>query len=131
MSRSHYKIYETAYPYFMTSSFVEGIPVFADLDAAKIVLNSLVFLQTRRAVKLFAYVLMENHFHIIAQSKNLSEKMRHFKSYAAKEIINVFKQKKRTRLLRQLKDAKLKHKTESSYQLCRKGFIQSKLLEIR
>lgn len=74
MSRSNYKIYETSYPYFMTSSFVENIPIFGDPDAVKIMLDSLIFMQTKREVTLYAYVLMKNHFHIIAQSKDLSEK---------------------------------------------------------
>jgi hypothetical protein len=93
MSRSSYKVYETGYPYFMTSSFVEGIPIFADPDAAMIVFDSLIFLQTDRKVRLYAHVLMENHFHIIVRGENLSEKMRHFKSYTAKRIIDIFKQK--------------------------------------
>jgi REP element-mobilizing transposase RayT len=71
---------------------------------------------------------MENHFHIIVQSKELSEKIRHFKSYTAREIINIFKQKKRTRLLRQLKNAKLTYKTESTHQIWQEGFHPKQII---
>lgn len=91
-------------------------------------LDSLVFLQNKRDITLHAYVLIENHFHIIAQSENLSEKMRHFKSYTAKEIIAIFKQKKTGRLLKQLQYAKLKHKTESTYQVWQKGFYLKQII---
>jgi REP element-mobilizing transposase RayT len=121
MGRSAYKIYETVYPYFMTSSFVNGLPLFADPDAAQIVLDSLLFLQSKREVTLYAYVLMENHFHIIARADELSENMRHFKSYTAREIIDLFEQKKRTRLQKQLRYAKLGYKADSSYQLWQEG----------
>jgi hypothetical protein len=35
MSRSSCKVYETGYPYFMTSSFIEGIPIFAESRFSK------------------------------------------------------------------------------------------------
>lgn len=52
MSRSQYKIYDTTYPYFMTSSCIEGITLFSDPDAAQILLESLLFLQEERGVTL-------------------------------------------------------------------------------
>ncbi len=128
MSRSHYKIYDTNYPYFMTSSFVEGIPVFAYPDAAQIVLNSLVFLQTKREVALYSYVLMENHFHIIARGDNLSEKMRRLKSYTARRIITLFDQTNKIRLLKQFQYAKLRHKSESLYQVWQEGLHPQQII---
>jgi REP element-mobilizing transposase RayT len=122
MSRTQYKIYEAEYPYFMTSSFVKGYPLFADPGVAAIVLDGLEFLQTRRQVTLYAYVLMENHLHIVIGGDELSEKIRHFKSYSAKKILNLLKQKCRTRLLQQLANAKLNHKTTSTYQVWQEGF---------
>jgi len=128
MSRSPYKIYETEYPYFMTSSFVEGLPLFGDRDVAQIMLDSLIFLQHQREVTLYVYVLMENHFHIIAQGNDLAEKMRHLKSYTARKIINTFEQKKRTRWLRQLKYAKLKYKAESDHQIWQESFHPKQII---
>jgi REP element-mobilizing transposase RayT len=122
MSRSRYKIYESEYPYFITSSFVKGYPLFAHPDVARIILDGLQFLQDQREVTLYAYVLMENHLHYIASGEILSRKLRHFNSYTAREIIDTFNQKKRTRLLRQLSGAKANHKRESSHQVWQEGF---------
>jgi REP element-mobilizing transposase RayT len=71
---------------------------------------------------------MENHFHLIAQGNDLSEKMRHFKSYTAKEIIAVFKQKRRTRLLKHLQHSKLRHKTDSIHQVWQEGFHPQQMI---
>lgn len=128
MGRSQYKIYETAYPYFITSSFVTNLPLFADPDVAQIVLDSLIHIQNEREVTLFAYVLMENHFHVIALGDELSEKIRHFKSFTATEIVKLFQQKKRTRILRHLKRAKLKYKKESRYQIWQEGFFPKQII---
>jgi len=128
MARSRYKIFETAYPYFMTSTFVHGYPFFGNPTVARLVLNSLKFLQHHREVTLYCYVLMENHWHIIAQGDELSEKMRHFKSYTAKEIIKIFKQNNRTHLLRQLRHAKLRHKTESTHQVWQESFHPQQII---
>lgn len=122
MSRSRYKIYESEYPYFITSSFVRGYPLFADPDVARIILEGFQFLQDQRQVTLYAYVLMENHLHYIACGEMLSKKLRHFNSYTAREIIDTFNEKKRTRLLRQLSGAKATHKKESSHQVWQEGF---------
>jgi len=122
MSRSSYRIHDTKYPYFMTSTFVEGFPLFADPAIARIVLDSLTFLQDHREVTLYAYVLMENHFHFIAQSNDLSEKMRHFKSFTARETIDRFSERNRRWFLKQLASAKLNHKIESTYQVWQESF---------
>lgn len=128
MARSPYKIYGEEYPYFITSSIVEGYPLFADRDAAKVLLDSLVFLQEKREVTLYAYVIMENHIHMIALGNDLSEKMRHFKSYTARAIIDLFTKKKRTWLLRQIEGAKLKYKKESRYQVWQEGLHPKQII---
>jgi len=128
MGRSSYRIYDTSYPYFMTSSFIQGFPIFSDPESAQIVLESLKFLQEKRRVTLYAYVLMENHFHLIAQSEDLSEKMRHFKPFTAREIIKLFKHRKRTQILRKLRDSKLRHKRNSTYQVWQESFHPKQII---
>jgi putative transposase len=55
MGRTRYRIYETEYPYFITSSIVRGYPVFSNILAANIILDSLTFLQNHRDTTLYAY----------------------------------------------------------------------------
>lgn len=122
MSRSRYKIYETEYPYFITSSIVDGIPLFVNPEIAQFILEALKFLQKSRDVELYAYVIMENHIHFIANDQDLPQKLKNFKSFTARQIIDFLKKRNYHRLLRLIKRAKLKHKNRSLYQIWQEGF---------
>jgi REP element-mobilizing transposase RayT len=117
MGRSRYKIYEEHYPYFMTSSVVDGIPLFKDPAIVNFILEGFRFLQHKRNVELTAYVIMENHIHFIVKGEGLSEHIRNFKSFSAHQIINYLKEHKKIRSLLKLKRAKLEHKVESDFQV--------------
>lgn len=122
MARTRYKIYETEYPYFITSSIVEGYPVFSNRLAAEIVLEALTFLQDQRNTILYAYVIMENHIHMVVQSDELSKHMRSFKSWTARSIIDQFTQNGHTVLLNRFKRAKRPSHTDSDFQVWQEGF---------
>lgn len=122
MGRSRYKIYEDWYPYFITSSIVQGYPLFSIPQAAEIVLDSLNFLQENREVNLYGYVIMENHIHFVALGSQLAEKIRLFKSYSARAILNYLETNGRSRLLGFFRQNKLKNHTRCSYQIWQEGF---------
>ncbi|MDZ7720671.1 MAG: transposase [Balneolaceae bacterium] len=121
MSRSRYKIYETEYPYFLTSSIVDGIPLFANPKITEIIFEALQFLQNSRDVDLYAYVIMENHIHFIACHDDLSKILQNFKSYTARQMIDFLKRGNYHRLLNQIKLAKLEFKRQSKYQVWQEG----------
>ncbi len=91
---------------------MEGIPLFSDPKVAKIVLDSLAFIQTEWDVKLYGFVIMENHIHAIVESETLSEDLRKVKSYTAKKIIESLEDRGRSMLLDRLKFSKRKHKKQ-------------------
>ncbi len=68
-----------------------------------------------------AYVLMEKHLHLIASSADLKEEIGDLKSYTARAIIDELKKKRETRLLWQLREAKLPHKKDRLHQLWQEG----------
>lgn len=127
MSRTRYKIYESEYPYFITSNVVEGYPLFSNHLAAEIILKGLTFLQVKRNTMLCAYVIMENHIHLIAQSRELQKHLRAFKSWTAREIINQFTQNGHTRQLARLKQAKRQSHIDSNYQVWEEGFFPKQI----
>lgn len=127
MSRTRYKVYDAAYPYFLTSSIVEGYPLFSNPLAAEIVLESFTFLQEKRNVSLYAYVIMENHIHLIAQSPDLSKYLRAFKSWTAREIIDQFAQYGHTLQLARLRKAKKPDHADSDYQVWQEGFYPKQI----
>ena len=81
-----------------------------------------IFYQLKHQIEIIAYVIMDNHFHIICKSKTLKEAIQSLKSYSAREIINELILVKKTSLLEELKEKKLQHKTESEFQLWQEGY---------
>ena len=72
---TRYRIFETEYPYFMTCTVVGWLPVFTRPEAVDIVFDSWRHLRRERDVKLFGYVILENHLHLIASASDLSGAM--------------------------------------------------------
>lgn len=128
MGRSRYKIYDSDYPHFITSSIVEGYPIFSDPKAAEVLLNALKFLQGQRDTILYSYVIMENHIHLIVKSDGLSKKIQTFKSWTARNIIEMFKDNENYQQLFKLKKAKQRSHTGSVHQLWQQGFHPKQIL---
>ncbi|HQX51394.1 MAG TPA: hypothetical protein PLY87_03225 [Planctomycetaceae bacterium] len=80
MTRTRYRIYETAFPYFITSTINSWLPVFTRQEATDIILDSWRFLQRERELKLFAWLILENHLHMIVSAPELPAVMHSFKS---------------------------------------------------
>ncbi len=81
MGRSRYKIYESTYPHFITCTVLHWIPLFTRIESTDIVFNSLKHLQKSDNLKIYSYVILENHLHMIVSSDDLSKTMKKFKSY--------------------------------------------------
>ena len=121
MGRSRYKIIETDKTYFITSSVVNWLSLFALPALAGIVINSLNFLQQQQRIKIHAWVLMETHIHLVVTSANISAEMRKFKSYTARCIVDYLKINGPEFLLEQLKFYKKKHKNDQTHQVWQEG----------
>jgi REP element-mobilizing transposase RayT len=121
MGRSRYRIVENAYPYFMTCTVVGWLPIFTRSEAVDIVYDSWRFLQRERGFKLLAYVILENHLHLIASAPDLSAAMQSFKSFTARRIVDLLQHRSALTLLDSLQRLKLTHKTKSEYQVWQEG----------
>jgi putative transposase len=121
MTRTRYRIFETEFPYFMTCTIVGWLPIFTRPEAAEIIFSSWHFLQRESEFKLFGYVILENHAHLIASAPELSGAMQGFKSYTARQIIDMLERRAASVLLRQLRAHRLRHKKESEYQVWQEG----------
>ena len=121
MTRSSYRFFETEYPYFMTCTINSWLPIFTRQETADIIFNSWRYLQKEREFKLFAYVILENHLHMIASAPEISDVIQRFKSYTAREIVDLLEARHAKTLLRQLSATKLNHKRESDYQVWQEG----------
>lgn len=85
MGRGRFKFHEHHYPYFISSTIIDGIPLFSDPAIAIIILDSLKFIQSERAVHLYGYVIMENHIHCVIEAEQPGDVLKRLKSYTAKK----------------------------------------------
>ncbi len=120
MGRDRYKITDPKLPHFVTCTVLHWIPVFTRPDTVEIILDSLRFLM-QDGLKVYAYVILENHLHLAVQSQQLDKDMARFKSYTAKQIIKHLDQNHVTQILEQLAFYKKKHKSGRDYQFWQEG----------
>ena len=81
MGRSRYKIYESTYPHFITLTVLHWIPLFTNQDSVKILLDSFKYLQHSDNLKIYAYVILENHLHIVASSDDLPKTIKNLYAF--------------------------------------------------
>ena len=86
--RSRLKILTDDGIYFVTSTIINWIPVFSSDKYYSIIIDALNFYKRNKDLKIYSYVILDNHFHLIVSHKDLSLIMQSFKKYSAKMIIN-------------------------------------------
>ena len=128
MGRSRYKIYEPTHPHFMTCTVLHWIPLFTREESVEILLESFRYLQKTEDLKLYAYVILENHMHIVAQSNDIAKTMAKFKRHTARELLRLLQRENVTTILDQLVFYKKAHKSDRQYQVWQEG-LQPKLIQ--
>jgi putative transposase len=128
MSRSRYKFYNVAQPYFLTMTVVSWYPLFSNTRIAQIILDSLKFLQRERQFIVYAYVLLENHMHLVASAPDIAKSVKEFKSFTAREIVDYLESRKAVDILSHLRFAKLSFKKKSDYQVWQEGSHPEEIL---
>ncbi|MFK8011495.1 MAG: transposase [Marinicellaceae bacterium] len=120
MGRSRYKITDPESPHFLTLTVLHWIPVFTRPDTVNILIESLNYLQ-KKGLKIYSYVFLENHIHLIAQSSQLDKDIARFKSFTAKAIIKYLIENNVKQILDQLRFYKKHHKSDRELQFWQEG----------
>lgn len=87
---SKYKIYNHQDIYFITFSVVEWVDALSRPYYKGILIDSLRYCQQHKGFIIYAYVIMNNHVHLIAsaaEGHNLSDILRDLKKFTSKRII--------------------------------------------
>jgi putative transposase len=121
MGRSRYTITDPDKPHFLTCTVVEWLPVFTRPETVEILLDCWRYQRENQGLKLYGYVVLENHCHFIAQAANLNQCVSSFKSFTARKIIDTLIQRNVEMLLKRLRYAKLAHKQDREYQFWQEG----------
>jgi putative transposase len=122
-----YKIGVDHVPHFITCTVTNWIDIFTRRLYKDIVIDSLKFCCNHKGMKLHAFCIMTNHLHLIVSSHDhkLSDIIRDFKKFTAKEIIASIQQGPESRsewILPILKDAADKTKRGKLFRLWQDGF---------
>jgi len=120
MGRSRYKITHPEQPHFITLTVLHWIPVFTRPETVSILLDALKFL-SKDGLKVYAYVVLENHCHFVAQSNALDRDIARYKSYTAKQMIQYLSKNNVKQILEQLAFYKKAHKFDRAYQFWQEG----------
>jgi REP element-mobilizing transposase RayT len=128
MGRSRYKIYEPTHPHFVTCTILHWIPLFTRKESVQIILDCFEFLKKKDNMKLYAYVILENHLHLVLESDDLTKTMESFKKFTAKKILELLKRENVKSILDQLAFYKKAHHKEKNFQVWEEGY-QPKLLQ--
>jgi len=121
MGRSRYIITEVDKPHFMTCTVMEWLPVFTRSEVVQILLDCWQYQRSHKGLKLYGYVILENHLHFVAQAPNLDKCVQEFKSFTARQIIDHLKEQHIDKILTRLRFAKRAHKTDREYQFWQEG----------
>lgn len=116
-----YQIDNQAAMYFLTLTVVEWADVFTRDRYRRIIIESLDYCRKEKGLKIYAYVIMSNHLHLVvsAEDKNLSSVLRDFKRHTANTIVKSIKESQESRkswLLEIFKAAATKHNRNTEYQ---------------
>jgi REP element-mobilizing transposase RayT len=86
-----YKIHNQQGVYFLTATVTQWVDVFTRKEYADMVIASLKHCQKEKGLLIYGWVIMSNHLHMIASSKQgfeLSNTLRDFKKFTATQIVN-------------------------------------------
>lgn len=86
MSHAPNQFIDPTQPYFLTCTVLHWIPVFTRQDTVAILLDGLAYL-TGEGLEVYAYVVLDNHFHLIAQSPNLDKSIAHLKRNTGRQLL--------------------------------------------
>lgn len=107
-------IRDGAYPHFVTSSVVYWIPVFCRDDYFRILTDSLTFCVREKGLRIHAYVVMPNHFHLMCSQTDgeISEVIRRLKTFTSRQIADMLEQDGRSSWLAAMRSAGARRRAE-------------------
>jgi REP element-mobilizing transposase RayT len=85
-----YRISDQASAYFLTFRVVGWVDIFTRKVYRDIVIESLAYCQQHKGLKLYAYVIMSNHIHLLVQCEDgkLSDFVRDCKRFTSQRILD-------------------------------------------
>ena len=108
--RSRYRVHHPDRAHFVTCTIVEWLPVFTSAACRDILVRSLEHCRRQKSLKIYGWVILDNHFHGILAAPDLSAVLRDLKSFTARELLRQLEIEGRDWLLEQLRYRRAAHK---------------------
>jgi putative transposase len=119
--RSRYRINNPDSSHFITSTIVKWLPVFTTPARCDIIVRSLTFCHEHKSLKIYAWVILDNHFHAIVSGPELSRTIGDLKKFTARQILAQLEHERCEWLLNQFQYFRAAHKTASTHQVWQEG----------
>ncbi len=122
MSNS-YQIKDQAKGHFLTFQVIDWVDIFTMPAYKELITDSFDYCRKNKGLELFAYVIMTNHIHLIADAKEgfiLSDIVRDFKKFTSNNLLDMISLPSESRsswMLKRFEFAAKSHKRNSDYQL--------------
>jgi len=126
--RSRYKISDKHSQYFITSTIVNWIPVFNNKRNINSLIEALIFSQKNKDFKIYDYVIMPEHLHLICSCDKLINTVQSIKSYTSKRIIETYERENDLSILDRFITNKKLYKSQSKYQIWQEGFMPKEII---
>ena len=94
----HFKVYDGAYPHFITCTIVHWIPVFCRDDYFRVLVDSMCYCIANKGLRVHGYVIMPNHIHVLCSQEEgrISDVIRDLKKHTSKQIARMLEDDGRT-----------------------------------
>ncbi len=127
--RSRYRAHEPHAAYFVTSTVVAWLPIFTTAARCDILIESLEYCRLQKGLKIYAWVVLDNHFHAILSAPSLPRVLADFKRYTAQRVLERLEKENVEWLLNQFQYFRAKHKTESTRQVWQEGSHPQEIMD--
>jgi REP element-mobilizing transposase RayT len=119
--RSRYQVSDGAQAHFITATIVAWLPIFTKASRCDIIVESFAYCRAHKGLKVYAWVILDNHVHAIVSAPDLSQALADFKRHTARRLLETLQAESCESLLNQLHYYRAKHKAESAYQVWQEG----------
>jgi len=119
--RSRYQVHDAHAAYFVTSTVVAWLPVFTTAARCDLLAESLEYCREHKGLKIYAWVILDNHFHAILSGSCLPRILADFKRHTAQRVLEQLEKENAEWLLNQFQYFRAKHKVESTHQVWQEG----------
>jgi REP element-mobilizing transposase RayT len=120
--RSRYRVHERDQAHFITSTIVGWLPVFTTAARCDILVNSLEYCRAHKALNIYAWVILDSHFHAIVAAPDLPRVLADLKRHTARRLLEQLETERCEFLLHQFRRLRTAHKSESEHQVWQEGF---------